>query len=299
MSKKINIYDRATEALCGMLEEAGKDWSKPWTYTRHKNVVSNKPYRGVNIHLLNYTHLCSCQDPEDNREVGKSGIWGTFKQWSSINCKVKGQGSIITYFNMVTKLEKDSKGEEVINKIPIWKTYYVFGAEQVEGYEIPVINETNPDMQFEIAENYFSGTGAKLVDDDHAYYTPALDYIGMPKFEKFDSADSYYNTLFHELAHWTGHESRLDRNSVTKFKVSKFSDDYAYEELIAELGGMFNCLSLGIVSTPQKGNAQYINSWLGALKDNKRLVFRASKQAQQVVDYTDKLTESIEFKEAV
>jgi antirestriction protein ArdC len=175
----------------------------------------------------------------------------------------------------------------------------VFGAEQVEGYEIPVINETNPDMQFEIAENYFSGTGAKLVDDDHAYYTPALDYIGMPKFEKFDSADSYYNTLFHELAHWTGHESRLDRNSVKKFKVSKFSDDYAYEELIAELGGMFNCLSLGIVSTPQKGNAQYINSWLGALKDNKRLVFRASKQAQQVVDYTDKLTESIELKEAV
>jgi antirestriction protein ArdC len=81
--------------------------------------------------------------------------------------------------------------------------------------------------------------------------------------------------------------------------VSKFSDDYAYEELIAELGGMFNCLSLGIVSTPQKGNAQYINSWLGALKDNKRLVFRASKQAQQVVDYTDKLTESIELKEAV
>ena len=288
---KINIYDVATNALCGMLEEAGKDWKQPWKYTRHQNVSSGKPYRGVNIHLLNYhAHLASA-DPQETRAIGQSGIWGTFKQWNELDCKVKGQGAIITFFSMFEKEEKDENGKPTKVKIPIWRTYKIFAAEQVEGYTIPEADIGNPDEKIEIAELYFLGTNAILTRDDHAYYVPTLDYIGMPPFETFDSSDSYYSVLYHELAHWTGHKDRLDRNGIAKTIGNRYTNEYAYEELVGELGGLFNCINLGITSTPQESNAQYINSWLSALKDNKRLVFTASKDAQRIVDYTNKLNE--------
>ena len=130
-------------------------------------------------------------------------------------------------------------------------------------------------------ETFFSGIGADIrhSDEPRAYYLPAGDYIHMPPVATFHSAAGYYATLAHETTHWTGHKSRLDR-------FGRFNDRkaYAFEELIAEIGNCMVCASLGL--TPDfDQSAAYLKSWLRALADDKRLIFKAASEAQKAADW--------------
>ena len=146
----------------------------------------------------------------------------------------------------------------------------------------PVEEERNQGKRIEAAEAFFAALNANLVHEGgQAYYRPSLDQIVMPAFEKFDNPEAYYSTLAHELAHWTGHKSRLDRDLKTSFG----SRDYAREELVAELASSFVMHTLGLSAEPREDHAQYLAGWLEVLREDKRAIFRASAAAQKACDF--------------
>jgi antirestriction protein ArdC len=129
------------------------------------------------------------------------------------------------------------------------------------------------------ADAFFAASGAQIINSGrNPCYIPALDQIHMPKLAAFETAAGYYATLAHELVHWTGHKSRLDRFTDTA-KTS-----YAFEELVAELGACFLLPGMGIA--PDTANsAAYVQSWLRALRNDKKFIFQAASAAQKAVDF--------------
>ncbi len=129
-----------------------------------------------------------------------------------------------------------------------------------------------------------------------AYYNPEDDYINLPKPKMFKDTTSrtategYYSTIFHELTHWTGAKHRLDRLSCETF----VKEDYAFEELVAELGAAMICASTGVTPVPRLDHAHYIGSWLKALRNNKYFIFSAATKAQKAADYLFNLQQSEE-----
>ena len=161
------------------------------------------------------------------------------------------------------------------------KTYYVFNAEQVEGIEIkPVSSIDKPFMNNIEVDNLVTRTQAVVRHGGNsAYYKSDDDYINMPLKSDFNDEPSYYATLLHELTHWSGAKHRLDRT-----KGKRFGDTaYAFEELIAELGAAFLCQQHGISGDLR--HAGYIDSWLKALKNDNKAIFKASGLAQQASDF--------------
>ncbi|PZQ43542.1 MAG: peptidase, partial [Micavibrio aeruginosavorus] len=167
----------------------------------------------------------------------------------------------------------------------------VFNAAQVEGYETPAaLQPPCPSLIENIAaaDMLVNQTGAQIRHEGgQAFYIPSMDYIAMPPRQMFhDTASStatenYYSVLFHELTHWTGAKHRLDRLTDDKYG----GKDYAFEELVAELGAAMCCASTGVTSSPRDDHARYINNWLKALKSDKRFIFSAASQAQKAVDF--------------
>ena len=145
----------------------------------------------------------------------------------------------------------------------------------------------NADERNAAADQFFIDTGAQIYTKGHqpAYY-PLADKIEMPEFDDFNTAEDYYSTLSHELTHWTGHKSRLDRQLKGKNDIK----EYAQEELIAELGAAFLCAELNISSQPREDHAAYLQSWIKALKNDKKFIFAAASQASRAVDYLKNLT---------
>src|SRR4030088_790340 len=112
-----------------------------------------------------------------------------------------------------------------------------------------------------------------------AYFVPSHDFISMPAFQAFKGADHFYNVAFHELTHWTGHKSRLDRDLKTRFGARA----YAAEELVAELGAAFLSAEFGFDGDVR--NAGYIATWIELLKSDKRAFFTACSKASKAADY--------------
>ncbi len=135
-----------------------------------------------------------------------------------------------------------------------------------------------------LADDFLRATGANIREGHgEAYYVPGHDYISMPAFEAFKGADYFYNVAFHELTHWTGHRSRLDRDLKKRFD----SRAYAAEELVAELGAAFLSAEFGFDGDVR--NAGYIASWIDLLKSDKRAFFTACSKASQAADHLRRL----------
>lgn len=115
--------------------------------------------------------------------------------------------------------------------------------------------------------------------EGQAYYRPSADFVMMPAFEAFKSADHYYATMFHELGHWTGHGSRLARDLKNRFG----SEAYAAEELVAELTSAFLCAEFGFDGDIR--HAGYIQNWIAILKQDDRAFITAASAAQKAADY--------------
>lgn len=132
-------------------------------------------------------------------------------------------------------------------------------------------------------DRFFASTGADIRHGgSRAYYQPNGDFVQMPAFEDFHNAESFYSVLAHELTHWTKHPLRLDRD----FGHKKWGDEnYALEELTAELGSAFLCADLAVTPEVREDHAAYIDSWLEVLKNDKRAIFTAASKASQAVEY--------------
>lgn len=278
---KNTVYDIITERVLGLLQQGKVPWHKPWVSRGSsfpKNLHSGKAYQGLNIFLL---HAAEFASP----------YWLTFNQaLERGGCVRKGEKAMPVVF--WKWLEPDAHQKAAGQKrIPMLRYYSVFNVEQCDGIEYPKPEvKTFEFTPIEQAERIVAGMPKAPVikiGGDKAFYRPSTDLVGMPPHDRFERPEGFYDTLFHELTHATGHESRLNRKGVAdKGEHSQFgSDPYAREELVAEMGAAFLCGTCGIVDRTIDNSAAYIGSWLERLKSDSKLVVTAAAQAQRAADY--------------
>lgn len=162
------------------------------------------------------------------------------------------------------------------------KDYWIFNADQVDGYKKSEEQPVSRAERIEKAEDFFQAVGVSpRPGGNRAYYCPDSDAVHMPAFDAFKEPLFYYSVLSHETTHWTGAAHRLNRDLSGRFHT----DSYAMEELVAELGAAFLCSELGLPTDPRQDHAPYIASWLKVLKNDKRAIFTAAAKAQEAVDW--------------
>jgi antirestriction protein ArdC len=211
----------------------------------------------------------------------------TFKQALELGGNVrKGEHGTKVYF--VKQLQVHDNGADdnpSARLVPMMREYTVFNVDQCESLPVSVLagkpmRIRNPDARDGVADDFLRSTGADIREGHgEAFYVPSRDFISMPAFAGFKGADHFYNVAFHELTHWSGHKSRLDRDLKNRFG----SRDYAAEELIAELGAAFLCAEFGFDGDVK--NAGYIANWIDLLKADKRAFFTACSRASKAADY--------------
>jgi antirestriction protein ArdC len=276
---KRDLYAEVSARIVAELEAGAAPWIKPWSATPGANTpcnaVTNRPYSGCNVVLLWMAQAAGYRTPR----------YLTFKQALELGAHVrKGERGTKVYF--VKQLEvRDNADDAPARLIPMMREYTVFNVHQCENLPDSVtigkpMLIRNPHTRDELADAFLQSTGADIREGHgEAYYAPSRDFISMPAFVGFTGADPFYNVAFHELTHWTGHTSRLDRDLKNRFG----SRHYAAEELIAELGAAFLCAEFGFDGDVR--NAGYIANWIELLKADKRAFFTACSKASTAADY--------------
>jgi antirestriction protein ArdC len=135
-----------------------------------------------------------------------------------------------------------------------------------------------------IVDNMANRPALSIVESDSAFYTPALDSVTLPLMSQFTSAEGFYATAFHELAHATGHVSRLNREGVMDGK-GVGSQRYSKEELVAEMTSAFLCAECDILPSVEQNSIAYVQSWASALNKDPRMIVEAAGMAQKAADY--------------
>jgi len=288
MEPKKPFHEVVAEKLIEQLKAGTAPWQRPWEPGEPNaylpmNPTTGKRYKGINaIHLM-------AQGRSDGR-------WMTYKQAAAVGAQVrKGEkGTPVQYWKFSEEQNKvdesgrpalNAKGEPVKETVQLERPRVffatVFNAEQIDGLP-PIQKKEQTWSAVERAEHILKASGASITHapGDRAFYRPATDSIHLPDRGQFPSADNYYATALHELGHWTGHASRLDRDLAHPFG----SEGYAKEELRAEIASMIMGDELGIGHDPGQ-HAAYVGSWIKALQDEPLEVFRAAADAEKIHDY--------------
>lgn len=286
---KKDYHQEITNRIVNALETAG-EFRLPWiknragSMQRPVNVATKQHYNGVNVVSL-WVEALSAEYP--------SNVWGTYKQWKDAGAQVRKDqhGSLIVFYNTKDVERTDeATGETECGKQRITKFSTVFNAAQVEGFQSEPIDIPDQPLFDPIkrAEAFAAATGATINEGgDMACFVPSLDIIRMPERRRFTgtetttAAEAFYSTLCHELVHWSGAKSRLERDLQGRFG----SESYAMEELVAELGAAFLCSDLGITSQTREDHACYIANWLKVLKNDKKAVFTAASKASEAANW--------------
>jgi antirestriction protein ArdC len=277
----MDVYQIVTDQIIELLEGGTIPWQQPWargTAGFPRNLRTGKSYRGINVFLLAVTAW---------QQGYESAYWLTFKQARERGGTVKkGEQSTLVVFWKQLEIEDEESGKK--KRVPCLRYYRVFNVAQCDGIEAPDVADEKPldflpiEAAAQIVDGYatcptitYGGT--------RACYRPLSDEVLMPNPERFVSAEAFYNVLFHELVHSTGHGSRLARfeDAPTAFG----SADYSKEELIAEMGAAFLSAHAGIVTATVVNSAAYIQGWLKQLRNDKRLVVGGAGAAQKAVDW--------------
>ncbi|MFW1856634.1 DUF5710 domain-containing protein [Acinetobacter ursingii] len=293
---KKEYVEELSARLIEQIKSNTAPWQKPWkpgeiNTTLPRNVITGKPYRGMNlINLMSKAYVQGYDDPR----------WLSAKQGNDkFDAYVrKGEkGTLIHYWKFTDERQKkDENGKPVIdeNGKPVKEVVrldkpqvffsVVFNAQQFEG--MPPIEKTiKPIEEWErhqLAENILNNSGVSIrnVNGDRAYYNVGTDQITMPERSQFDSSDKYYATALHELGHATGHPSRLKRDLTGGFG----SENYAKEELRAEIASMMLGQELQIGHDPSQ-HVAYLKSWVKVLEEDPKEIFRATRDADKIMDY--------------
>ena len=291
----VSLYDEVTAQIVAELEEGRFPWARPWDAAAFapglpRNAASRRSYSGINILIL--------WSEAARRGFGAQG-WLTFRQAQEVGGQVrKGEkGTTIFYAARFTPKGGEGGGEvgpapapegrggagEGDRSIPFLKRFTVFNVAQVDGLPerctapdpILLPRETIP-----VAEALLAASGADIrIGGNEAHYSPSGDFVALPPQQAFFEQIDYYRTALHELGHWTGHGSRLDRDQTGGFG----SAAYGREELCAELASAFLCAALGIKPTVR--HADYLGAWLAIMRADTRAIFKAASLASKAADY--------------
>lgn len=285
-----------------ILEEKGLAWIKQWHCggsSAPYNAITKTPYHGCNHFALSMIAMIKGYD--DPRWMTMTQIMDKEKKYHSKEHWHLKKGSKATYveywYPFDLKQKKALTWDEYTNEINsgrevtefLMKTRYtaVFNACEVEGIA-PLPAFENPSVEIDTLVTTLSKVmGVEIRNDgkDKAYYSPKADKIHLPKPSAFTSTYAYNSTALHELAHATGHPSRLNRSMKGAFG----SEEYAYEELIAEMSSCFMSIHLNAEISAQhiENHKAYVQSWIRAIKEKPETLSKAIAEAQKVAEYMD------------
>ncbi|MDH0187698.1 zincin-like metallopeptidase domain-containing protein [Stenotrophomonas sp. GD03993] len=276
-----------SQSLIDQLERGVAPWQKPWAAGerfRPFNPISGNDYRGINsVYLMSR----GFSDPR----------WLTYKQAQAQGAQVRrGQkGTRIEYWKFhgtepvlddAGNPIKNADGSDRLQKVEYTRPRVfhavVFNAQQIDGMPPRELRPLGPELErHAAAEAILRSSGARITHGgDRAFYSLSTDSITLPPREQFQDAGGYYSTALHELGHWTGHAERLDRDLRHPFG----SEGYAREELRAEIASLMMGDTLGIGHNPDR-HAAYVGSWIKALKEDPREIFRAAADAEKIQTY--------------
>ena len=271
-----DIYAAVTDRIIQQLEQGKIPWQKPWGGVEGGAIsgTTGKPYSLLNQMILS-----------------KPGVYFTFNQVQKMGGSIrKGEKSqMVVFWKQIPVKEQNSlTGAVKETFVPMLRYYTVFHIDQCEGISYTAATQEQPatDANAEsIISAYLDRSGVELIQriSDEAYYSPSRDCVVLPLAEQFGSMAEYYSTAFHELAHSTGHKSRLDRLRAT---AHFGSENYSKEELVAEIAAaaLMNHTGLETKGT-FRNSAAYIKNWLSALRNDKRMIVTASGAAAKAFDY--------------
>lgn len=290
--KQKELMSQVTEKIVRLLEEGDvAKWTKPWVeFGQPKNVLTGRCYTGsINLFLLQLAMMDS---------GFRYPAWATYLQINEAGGQIRAgaRSTPIVFWKPLDK--KDSQKEQSDGSVLseeadknekrkpkfVLQMFQVFNLDQTTLPREEVLSKLGmhlrPMTTDADIEAFVRATEAKVSEQgDRAYYTPVGDEIVLPPKEAFRSAGDYYSTLLHELIHWTGHESRLNRKLSTEFG----SPEYAREEIVAELGSLYLCAQLGVAGQLQ--HKEYLKGWLDILKKDCREIFHLSSQAQAAAEF--------------
>ena len=284
-SPRKDVYQIVTERIIAQLEKGTVPWRQPWTDAGiPRNLISRRPYRGINLILL------SMLGYEQN-------LFLTHNQLQQLGGRIR-QGEhahMAVYWNCLEISEQDPDADSARSrkkKVPYMRYHMVYNVGQCEGIpaeKLPtVVRQTSEFSCIEACEDIVTNMPQpphiRHGKEQRAFYNPLHDYVNMPRFYSFESAESYYATLFHELTHATGHSSRLNRKDILHMQEFDERQAYSLEELVAEIGSCCLLSHAGIAIEFEQ-SADYIKGWLKVLGSDKRFIFSAATQAQHAADY--------------
>jgi antirestriction protein ArdC len=283
---KLNVYDAVTAQIVAAIEAGAGICTMPWhagivPMTMPINAATEMPYHGVNIVSL-------WAQAATRRYI--TGYWASYHQWRKLGAQVRGgeRGSLIIFYKKLERRESDETGTENEAHRFVIRSSLVFNAEQVDGWVLPQPNRLSHVERNAQVEAFVEATKAEVRHGAIiACYRRKLDYIDIPAPELFigtltsSPTEAYYAVMLHEMIHWSGAPHRIDRTFGKRFGDA----DYAFEELVAELGAAFMCSAFGIVNEPRPDHAAYIANWLTILGQDNRAIFKAARLAQEAVEY--------------
>lgn len=274
--KRTDIYSQVTDRILKAMEQGTIPWRQAWQDGQSpRNAISKKPYNGINLFLLSLT---TYSDPR----------WLTFKQAAGLGGNVrKGEHGIKILFWRQFDI---SDCEDQSKAIPVLREYTVFNVQQCDSLNLPELvlppDKTTDERYACAAATVAAMQNAPTIGHggNRACYSPKDDHIQMPPTTAFHDGGRYWATLFHELGHATGHETRLNRPGITE-DVHFGSERYSHEELIAEFASAFMCARLGIDNRSSDEAASYIQGWSSFLRDQPRALVSAAGKARKAAEY--------------
>ena len=274
-------YKQLVENFIAELEQGVQPWKQSWKLQRGmpRSAVSGGEYSGINILSL-MSHKFNSNQWITAKQVEQLG--GTIKEGEADNAR-----DIFFLKNIVkttTKKDEESDEEkEVEEKHTVLKNYKVYNIDQVEGINFEEELPLSKNEKLDEVEKMIAATKVQMYRGSPAY-SPKDDCIFMPHIDEFVDKENYYATLFHELSHWTGHETRLNRVN----HIKKYDDVYVFEELIAELSSAFLCRKCHI-SMKNTQHTEYMNHWVQMLKEKPYILFSVSTHASKCAAYISNL----------
>ena len=277
-SKTTDFREEITAKIITAIENGTAPWQQPWNGAEApQNGITKHQYNGINTVILSIAAM------NLDGEKKNDPRWLTYRQAQSNDWYVRKGEKGTRVILWKPTVGTDENGKREITAV-LQRTFTVFHASQIEGIPDYVPPEINIIEAHEKAEKIIANSGAEIVfGGGEAFYSPSKDYIQMPPKTDFKSMEGYYSTMLHEMTHWTGGEKRLNRIQ----RCGRFSKDYAFEELIAEMGSLFIASSAGIPQseTEFQNHASYIDGWLRNLRSDNMYIFKAAAEASKAAGY--------------
>ena len=280
---KASIEEQVADQIIALLDQGElPPWDRPWhSASLQRNAISDAPYRGINQWLTGLTSQArNYNDPR----------WVTYRQAAKMGGHVaRGEkGTMVVFWKMIPR--QDASADDERDHYPVARAYRVFNLEQTRGCDFPSLPAPpTPHNAIEQAEAIIAGMpdAPPLESVRHGNeppcYIPSIDAIRVPHIDRYDVAELWYNSVFHEITHATGHPKRLHRFETDHSRENLHH--YAVEELIAGMGSAMLSAHAGIAQATLITDAAYIAHWRDAIRADKPIVLQAAQRAQRAVDF--------------